>query len=90
MVATKGSNIEIGILEKIIVNWALPSDFIYHSIRALATHDTSQTPYERLHAMWNGKIETLENSDCAISLHAKTLCVFGVLEIPDFYDFSME
>ena len=34
--------------------------------------------------------ETLENSDCAISLHAKTLCVFGVLEIPDFYDFSME
>ena len=36
------------------------------------------------------KFNTLENSDCVHSLHAKTLCVFGVLEIPDFYDFSME
>jgi len=57
MVVTKDSNIKIGVLERIIVNWALPSDFIYHSICALATHDDSQTPYERLHAMWHGKID---------------------------------
>lgn len=42
--------------EKLVINFALPSDFVYHSIRALVQRDKSQTPRERLLGLWRGKV----------------------------------
>lgn len=44
------------LFEKLLINFGLPSDFIYHSIRALVQHDKSQTSKERLMGLWNGKV----------------------------------
>jgi hypothetical protein len=44
------------LLEKLIINFALPSDLVFHTIRAYREHDTSQTTIERIVAMWKGKV----------------------------------
>ena len=51
-------SIHISLLEKVIVNFALPSDFIYHTIKSTVTNDeySYQTPKERVKEMWSGKI----------------------------------
>ena len=43
-------------LEKLIINFALPPDLVFHTIRAFVTGDKSQTILERIAAMWAGKI----------------------------------
>jgi hypothetical protein len=44
------------LIEKLIINFALPSDLIFHTLRAWREKDTSQTVLERIVAMWNGKV----------------------------------
>ena len=44
------------LIEKLIINFALPSDFIFHTWRAFKEKDLSQTPFERVVAMWKGKV----------------------------------
>jgi hypothetical protein len=43
-------------LEKLIINFALPSDLIFHTWRAFKQKDTSQTVIQRMVAMWKGKV----------------------------------
>jgi hypothetical protein len=43
-------------IEKLIINFALPSDFVYHSFRAIFQKDRSQTTFERLKGLWQGKV----------------------------------
>lgn len=43
-------------IEKLIINFALPSDLLFHTMRALREHDQSQTVLERIVAMWKGKV----------------------------------
>ena len=44
------------LIEKLIINFALPSDLVFHTWRAYKEHDTSQTVITRLVAMWKGKV----------------------------------
>ncbi len=44
------------LLEKLIINFALPSDLLFHTIRAFREHDHSQSVIERIVAMWKGKV----------------------------------
>ena len=44
------------LLEKLIINFALPSDLVFHTIRAYREGDTSQTTIQRIVAMWKGKV----------------------------------
>lgn len=44
------------LIEKLIINFALPSDLVFHTIRAWREKDTSQTVVERVVAMWKGKV----------------------------------
>ena len=46
----------VWLIEKLIINFAMPMDFVYHSFRALFQHDTSQTMRERLIGLWSGKV----------------------------------
>jgi hypothetical protein len=43
-------------IEKLIINFALPSDLLYHTIRAFRQQDRSQTVFQRVAAMWKGKV----------------------------------
>ena len=43
-------------IEKLIINFALPSDLFYHTIRAFRQKDRSQTTLQRIIAMWKGKV----------------------------------
>ena len=43
-------------IEKLIINFALPSDLVFHTWRAYKEHDTTQTVIERIVAMWKGKV----------------------------------
>jgi len=58
MDSTNTSNVNVTLLEKIIINWALPSDFVYHAIKSRIFQDeySGQTLKERLTSIWNGKI----------------------------------
>jgi len=49
--------IKISLFEKIVINWALPSDFLYHSAKAYLLGDKSQTLNERILGLWNGKTD---------------------------------
>ena len=44
------------LIEKLIINFALPSDLLFHTVRAFREHDTSQTVLQRIVAMWKGKV----------------------------------
>ena len=44
------------LIEKLIINFALPSDLFYHTVRAFRQKDTSQTVLQRVVAMWKGKV----------------------------------
>jgi hypothetical protein len=44
------------LIEKLIINFALPSDLLFHTIRAWRENDTSQTTPQRIVAMWKGKV----------------------------------
>lgn len=43
-------------IEKLIINFALPSDLLFHTVRAFREKDTSQTVLQRVVAMWKGKV----------------------------------
>ena len=43
-------------IEKLIINFALPSDLFYHTVRAFRQQDHSQTVVQRVVAMWKGKV----------------------------------
>lgn len=43
-------------IEKLIINFALPSDLVFHTWRAFKQKDRSQTVLERVVAMWKGKV----------------------------------
>jgi hypothetical protein len=43
-------------IEKLIINFAMPMDFVYHTCRAFVQKDTSQTTKERLFGLWSGKV----------------------------------
>ena len=42
--------------EKLIINFAMPMDFVFHTFRALFQGDKSQTSKERLIGLWSGKV----------------------------------
>ena len=44
------------LLEKLIINFALPSDLVFHTMRAYREGDTTQTVIQRVVAMWKGKV----------------------------------
>jgi len=44
-------------IEKLIINFAMPMDFVYHTFRALFQRDKSQTSFERLIGLWSGKVK---------------------------------
>jgi hypothetical protein len=46
----------VWLIEKLIINFAMPMDFVYHTFRATFQKDTSQTTKERLLGLWYGKI----------------------------------
>ena len=46
----------VTLLEKLIINFALPPDLVYHTFRALYQGDKSQTTVQRIRAMWEGKV----------------------------------
>ena len=46
----------VWLIEKLIINFALPSDLIFHTLRAFREHDHSQSVLERMVAMWKGKV----------------------------------
>jgi hypothetical protein len=71
----------VTLLEKLIVNFALPPDLVYHTFRALLTGDKSQTMAERIRGMWVGKIakyqkllRVKEENDGEIPDEFRTLC----------------
>ena len=43
-------------IEKLIINFALPSDLVFHTWRAFRHKDRSQTVLQRIAAMWHGKV----------------------------------
>jgi len=43
-------------IEKLIINFALPSDLVFHTMRAYREGDTTQTVIQRVVAMWKGKV----------------------------------
>ncbi|MCL2648041.1 MAG: glycosyltransferase family 2 protein [Phycisphaerales bacterium] len=43
-------------IEKLIINFAMPMDFVYHTFRAIFQRDKSQTGFERLIGLWSGKV----------------------------------
>ena len=43
-------------VEKLIINFALPSDLLFHTIRAFRQKDATQTVLQRIVAMWKGKV----------------------------------
>ena len=46
----------VWLIEKLIINFALPSDLVFHTMRAFREHDHSQSVLERIVAMWKGKV----------------------------------
>jgi len=46
----------VWLIEKLIINFALPSDLVFHTWRAFREKDLSQTTLERIKAMWSGKV----------------------------------
>ena len=42
--------------EKLIINFAMPMDFVFHTFRALFQGDKTQTHQERLFGLWSGKV----------------------------------
>ena len=59
MVSLHSSNIRISFLEKLIVNFALPSDLIYHTLKStfVEYQYSKQTVRKRMVSMWQGKID---------------------------------
>jgi len=51
--------IEVSPLEKILVNFALPTDFLYHTAKSYLVQDEyrHQSLIERIHAIYHGKVE---------------------------------
>jgi hypothetical protein len=43
-------------MERIVVNWALPSDFVYHTVRSRLNRDRATSDLARLSGIWHGKI----------------------------------
>lgn len=59
MVNLNKSKLSISLLEKLLVNLALPPDLLYHSLKSSFFNDeySSQSFYERAKAIWHGKID---------------------------------
>lgn len=58
MVRLDKSNINISLLEKLIINFSFPADFLYHVTKSAVLEDKygSQTFSERIYGIWQGKI----------------------------------
>jgi hypothetical protein len=58
MVNIKDSDIKISPLEKVLVNFALPLDFVYHTVKSTIFQNeySSQSPLERASGIAGGKI----------------------------------
>ena len=49
--------IEVSTLEKLVVNFAIPSDFVHWTIRSKITNEyADQTLTQRMSGIWHGKI----------------------------------
>lgn len=59
MVNLSKSEIKISFLEKCLVNFALPSDFVFHAVKSnfVKNEYSSQTYFERIKGIYDGKIE---------------------------------
>lgn len=59
MVRLEKSQLKICLLEKLAVNFALPFDLVYHTIRSSLQKNqySNQTIAERAKQMWQGKID---------------------------------
>lgn len=59
MVNLHSSDMQISFLEKLAINFALPSDLVYHTLKSTFIGDqySEQTIGERAKAMWQGKID---------------------------------
>ena len=59
MVVLKDSQIKISKLEKVLVNFAIPTDFIYHTLKSKIVNNqySNQTVLERISGIYKGKIE---------------------------------
>ena len=59
MVNIKNSNMRISLLEKLAVNFSLPFDFVYHTLKSTFVEDkySEQTLSERARGIWQGKID---------------------------------
>ena len=44
-------------IEKLIINFALPSDLLWHTIRAFRQGDKTQTVITRIYGLWTGKVQ---------------------------------
>jgi hypothetical protein len=53
------SDVEVSFLEKLIVNWSLPSDLMFHTVKSCLFQDeySSQSFMERANAIYEGKIK---------------------------------
>jgi len=49
---------KISLLEKIAINWAWPTDMVYHTTKSIIVGDeySSQSITKRAQEIWNGKI----------------------------------
>lgn len=56
MERTSHEDFRVSFLEKLIINFALPMDLVYHTIRAFREKDRTQTVFQRVAAMWHGKV----------------------------------
>ena len=59
MIDLQASDIQISFLEKLVINFALPSDFVYHTLKSFYIEDqySGQTLSERAKEIWQGKID---------------------------------
>lgn len=53
----KLDHISVNVMEKLIVNFAIPSDFVHWTIRSKITNEyADQSMSQRLSGIWHGKI----------------------------------
>ncbi len=83
MVDLQASDIQISFLEKLVINFALPSDLVYHTLKSYFIGDqyNGQTLSERASGIWQGKIDKYhkllvieEKNDGKIPDRVKRVC----------------
>jgi hypothetical protein len=56
MERTSHESYPVRLWEQLVINFALPPDLLYHTLRAIRERDRSQTTPQRIAAMWKGKV----------------------------------